>query len=144
MINKSNHLHMPCIFILLWQIVILLAFTLSWSQLTSIEWGLSHINLIYFLGFTPSWMYYVCCRIPGTCFGWFVLLILRFQKQRNKAVPLTAPAVLNVAEFASLDDVNEHDINIPLSILHHGYNSSPSISVSSFRPGLLILHLLLF
>ncbi|CAO2833056.1 unnamed protein product [Amaranthus hypochondriacus] len=60
---------------------------------------------------------------------WEVSFIV-FYKQRNKAVPLTAPAVLNVAEFASLDDVNEHDINIPLSILHHGYNSSPSISVS--------------
>ncbi|KNA09704.1 hypothetical protein SOVF_150400 [Spinacia oleracea] len=45
--------------------------------------------------------------------------------------PLTAPAVLNLAEFVSLEeDVKELEINIPLSILHCGFKCSPSLCIS--------------
>lgn len=45
--------------------------------------------------------------------------------------PLTVPAVLNLAEFVSLEDVKELDIKVPLSILHCGFKCSPSLCVSS-------------
>ncbi|XP_021773461.1 uncharacterized protein LOC110737407 [Chenopodium quinoa] len=53
------------------------------------------------------------------------------EKRTKKMAPLTASAVLNLAEFVSLEeDVNDFDINVPLSILHSGFNCSPSLCIS--------------
>uniref|UniRef100_A0A803LJY2 C2 NT-type domain-containing protein n=1 Tax=Chenopodium quinoa TaxID=63459 RepID=A0A803LJY2_CHEQI len=53
------------------------------------------------------------------------------EKRTKKMAPLTASAVLNLAEFVSLEeDVKDFDINVPLSILHSGFKCSPSLCIS--------------
>lgn len=76
--------------------------------------------------------------------GWFhpwevsFLVFNGSEKQSRKMVPLAAPAVLNLADFASQEDVKDLEINVPLSILSSGFKCSPSLciilSLKELRP----------
>lgn len=72
-------------------------------------------------------------KIEGNFLPWEVSFKVYYGsgKRTNKMTPLTIPAVLNLAEFISLEeDVKEIDINVPLSILHCNFKCSPSLCVS--------------
>ncbi|KAL2943016.1 Glucosamine-6-phosphate deaminase [Bienertia sinuspersici] len=68
----------------------------------------------------------------GDFHPWEVVFLVFYnsKKQTNKMAPLAAPAVLNLSEFASLGDVTEAAINIPLSIINSSFNCSPSLCIS--------------
>ncbi|KMS98415.1 hypothetical protein BVRB_4g092940 [Beta vulgaris subsp. vulgaris] len=71
-------------------------------------------------------------KMEGVFLPWEVefLIFYGLEKRTKKMAPLTVPAVLNLAEFVSLEDVKELDIKVPLSILHCGFKCSPSLCVS--------------
>lgn len=52
------------------------------------------------------------------------------EKRSKKRVPLSTPAILDLSEFASVEDVKELQINVPLTILFSSFNCSPSLSIS--------------
>lgn len=68
----------------------------------------------------------------GTFNPWEVTFLVfnASEKRSKKRVPLSAPAVLNLAEFVSLEDAEELQINVPLNILCSSFNCSPSLCIS--------------
>lgn len=71
-------------------------------------------------------------KVDGVFNPWEVAFLVfnASEKRSKKRVPISAPAVLNLAEFASVEDARELQINVPLTILRHCFNCSPALCIS--------------
>ncbi|KAK9691618.1 hypothetical protein RND81_09G208400 [Saponaria officinalis] len=68
----------------------------------------------------------------GGFLPWEILLVILNDSQMNtkKKRPLAAPAVVNLAEFASLEGVEDLDVEIPLSNFGGSFKCCPSLCIS--------------